>query len=279
LPESQVDAGAAKGDEKRDRWTGRWTFILAAVGSAVGLGNFWRFPSLTYKYGGFGNFAVPYLLCLFFMGIPLLLMELGLGQKFQRGDVSVFRSIHKQLAGIGVASVFSSYFITFYYTVIIAWSCVYVVYAFQNPLPWDPSKKSKPFPGATDPAAKKVMFTDARSSEDVCLTKLGYTAKTINSISADALAASRAREFFYIEVVRYFGKTTCEKYNDEKDVTQFSIYSFCACIFVWATIYLAIFNGVHGSSYIVWLTVPIPLVFIVVMMVRGLLLPGAFNGI
>jgi NSS family neurotransmitter:Na+ symporter len=80
------------------------------------------------------------------MGIPLLLMELGLGQKFQRGDVSVFRSINKRLAGIGIASVFSAYFITFYYTVIIAWSCVYVVYAFVNPLPWDPSSKSGKFP-------------------------------------------------------------------------------------------------------------------------------------
>merc|ERR1712048_821199 len=56
-------------------------------------------------------------------------------------------------------------------------------------------------------------------------------------------------------------------------------YSFCACIFVWATIYLAVFKGVHGSSFIVWLTVPIPLIFIIVMMVRGLMLPGAFNGI
>lgn len=46
------------------------------------MGNFWRFPGLTYKYGGFGNFAVPYLGALIFFGIPFLLMELGLGQKF-----------------------------------------------------------------------------------------------------------------------------------------------------------------------------------------------------
>ena len=75
-------------------------------------------------------------------------MELGLGQKFQRGDVSVFRSINKRLAGIGVASVFSAYIITFYYTVIIAWSLVYVVKAFANPLPWDPAALSQAFPNA-----------------------------------------------------------------------------------------------------------------------------------
>merc|ERR1712048_596860 len=155
-------------EEERQRWTGRWTFILAAVGSAVGLGNFWRFPSLTYKYGGFGNFAGPYLCALFFMGIPLLLMELGLGQKFQRGDVSVFRSINKRLAGIGVASVFSSYFITFYYTVIIAWSCVYVVIAFVNPLPWDPTQKSKKFPNMTN-KANGIGTNAGQGFPDKCL--------------------------------------------------------------------------------------------------------------
>ena len=64
--------------KKRDRWMNRPTFILAAIGSAIGLGNFWRFPYLTYKYDG-GFFFYPYLVCLFFMGIPLLIMELGLG--------------------------------------------------------------------------------------------------------------------------------------------------------------------------------------------------------
>jgi SNF family Na+-dependent transporter len=59
----------------------RPTFVLAAIGSAIGLGNFWRFPYLTYKYGG-AFFFFPYIICLLFMGIPLLLMELSLGQKF-----------------------------------------------------------------------------------------------------------------------------------------------------------------------------------------------------
>ena len=63
---------------ERERWMNRPTFILAAIGSAIGLGNFWRFPYLTYRYDG-AYFFFPYLMCLFCMGIPLLLMELGLG--------------------------------------------------------------------------------------------------------------------------------------------------------------------------------------------------------
>jgi SNF family Na+-dependent transporter len=57
------------------------TFILAAVGAAVGLGNFWRFPKQAYKNGG-AVFFIPYLLALFFFGLPLLVLELSLGQKF-----------------------------------------------------------------------------------------------------------------------------------------------------------------------------------------------------
>ena len=67
--------------EERDRWMNRPTFILASIGACVGLGNFWRFPYLTNRYGG-GFFFVPYLLALFVLGIPMGLMELTLGQKF-----------------------------------------------------------------------------------------------------------------------------------------------------------------------------------------------------
>ena len=62
----------------RQEWIGRWSFVMAAIGSAVGLGNFWRFPYLTYKHGG-AQFFLPYALSLIFIGIPLLIMEFGLG--------------------------------------------------------------------------------------------------------------------------------------------------------------------------------------------------------
>jgi len=129
------DERKAGPDHERERWLNRPTFIIASIGSAIGLGNFWRFPYLTYKYDG-AFFFFPYLMCLFFMGIPLLLQELSLGQKIQRGDISVFRGIHPRLAGIGAASVYSVYIITFYYTVIISWSVVYFVAGFASPLPW-----------------------------------------------------------------------------------------------------------------------------------------------
>jgi SNF family Na+-dependent transporter len=138
----------------RQRWASNTTFVLAAIGSAIGLGNFWRFPYLCYKWGG-ALFFIPYFISLLFLGIPMLMLEFALGQKFQRGDIGVFRGIHPRLAGIGLASVFCSYSITFYYNVIISWSLVYFFCAFISPLPWsvqnvaDPSTMVRDCPGIT----------------------------------------------------------------------------------------------------------------------------------
>merc|ERR1711935_853940 len=161
--------------KKRERWMNRPTFILASIGVAVGLGNFWRFPYLTNKYGG-GFFFLPYLIALFTMGIPLLLMELSLGQKFQRGDIAVFGGINKRLRGIGIASVFSSYIITFYYNVIISWALIYFVMSFVSPLPWSESK------------------------EDFVW-------------KCDKTKITRAEQFFNIDVIRYYNDE-CKPYKD-----------------------------------------------------------------
>ena len=93
-------------EEKRDRWNSRAAFILASIGSAIGLGNFLRFPFLAYRHGGV-IFFIPYLIALFTIGIPMLLLELSLGQKFQKDNIKVFKSIHPRTTGVGLASIYS----------------------------------------------------------------------------------------------------------------------------------------------------------------------------
>ena len=92
----------------RARWTSRTIFLFAAIGSAVGLGNVWRFPYLTYKYGG-GAFLIPYLIALFIIGIPLIMLEFGLGQKFQKGAIDSFKKINKRIRGIGLIATYSGF--------------------------------------------------------------------------------------------------------------------------------------------------------------------------
>ena len=65
-------------DEERSHWSSRIAYILAAIGAAVGIGNFWRFPFLTFKHGG-AIFFIPYIVALLFFGIPMMILETGLG--------------------------------------------------------------------------------------------------------------------------------------------------------------------------------------------------------
>jgi len=107
--------------EARETWPSRQAFILAAVGAAIGFGNVWRFPALAHEYGG-GAFFIPYLLALVFLGIPLLLLELALGQHLQMGDVGVFGSINKRLRCVGLIAVMCGFTVSTFYVPLLVWT-------------------------------------------------------------------------------------------------------------------------------------------------------------
>ena len=105
---------------ERAKWSSRLTFILAAVGSAVGLGNAWRFPGLAAKHGG-GTFLVVYLFAMLIMGIPLLMMEIAIARNFRKGAVESMRGIKKGLEPVGWAATSNAFVIVCYYAVVFAW--------------------------------------------------------------------------------------------------------------------------------------------------------------
>ena len=113
--------------EKRGQWSSRFTFILAAIGSAVGLGNAWRFPGLAAKHGG-GTFLLVYLAAMIIMGIPLLMMEIAIARKFRKGAIESMRGIGKRWEPIGWAATSNAFVIVCYYSVVFAW----VILMFVN---------------------------------------------------------------------------------------------------------------------------------------------------
>ncbi|MFO8061734.1 MAG: sodium-dependent transporter [bacterium] len=110
---------------KRERWTSRPAFVLATIGSAVGLGNIWRFPYIAYKNGG-GAFLIPYFVALIFAGIPLLIMETGLGQRMQGSAAKSFAMISKRREWLGWFAIFIGTVICSYYAIILSWSWSYL---------------------------------------------------------------------------------------------------------------------------------------------------------
>lgn len=110
---------------QRARWTGSLGFVMAASGAAVGMGNLWRFPMLVGQNGG-GAFVILYLVCLFLVGIPLLLAEIAIGKRGGRDAVGSYRSVSKRWGGAGLLAVCTSLLGLSYYTVLGGWVLRYL---------------------------------------------------------------------------------------------------------------------------------------------------------
>jgi len=202
----------------RARWSSRTIFLFAAIGSAVGLGNVWRFPYLTYKFGG-GAFLIPYLISLFVLGIPLLLLEFAIGQKLQKGAMDAFRTVNHRLRGIGFMAILAAFSTVVYYAAVMAWSAIYFLNSYKSPLPW-----------AED--AKGYFFGSVLQISD-----------SVGSISGIVPPV------------------------------------FFALLLTWILIYFSVWKGVKSVGKVVVWTMPLPLILLIILFIRGITLEGAFTGI
>ncbi len=112
------------------KWNRRSVFILAAIGSAVGLGNVWRFPFVCYENGG-GAFLIPYLVALLTAGIPLMILEFSIGHKMAAGAPFSFFKARKNSEWVGWLMVLVGFVITAYYAVIMSWCFNYLFQSFS----------------------------------------------------------------------------------------------------------------------------------------------------
>lgn len=115
----------------REQWSGQVGFLLAAIGSAIGLGNIWRFPGVAYQNGG-GAFVVPYVVALLCVGTPVLLLDYALGHRFRGGAATVFRRLSRRLEWLGWLQVGICFIIMAYYAVIVAWSLRYTLFSVNR---------------------------------------------------------------------------------------------------------------------------------------------------
>jgi len=127
-------------EEQRESWGTRGGFILAAIGSAVGLGNLWGFPYKLYSYGG-GAFLIPYIIAMFCIGIPMLILEFSLGHFTQRAAPDAFRQVGKKVEFVGWWGIILGFVIITYYPVILAYCFSFMKYSIDGMihggrLPW-----------------------------------------------------------------------------------------------------------------------------------------------
>lgn len=116
---------------KRENWSGQGAFLLAAIGSAIGLGNIWRFPGVAYANGS-GAFIVPYLIALLAVGIPVLFLDYAIGHKFKGSPPLALKRLFPKAEFLGWLQALVCFVILTYYAVIIAWAVKYAIYSFNE---------------------------------------------------------------------------------------------------------------------------------------------------
>ncbi|KAH7359273.1 creatine transporter [Plectosphaerella cucumerina] len=106
------------------------------MGGAVGFGSLLRYPSIVYNNNGL-QFFIPYLLSLFFLAIPTLMLEIAIGQAFRAGCVVAWNTANKRAKGVGLGVIYNGYAVTIYFVPMIAWIMKFFRYSFHSPLPWE----------------------------------------------------------------------------------------------------------------------------------------------
>ncbi|XP_069769183.1 creatine transporter, partial [Narcine bancroftii] len=239
-----VPAGEAS---SRVTWSSQMDFIMSCVGFAVGLGNVWRFPYLCYKNGG-GVFLIPYLLVALFGGIPIFFLEISLGQFMKAGGINAW-NIVPLFKGLGCASMVIVFFCNSYYILVLAWSCFYLAHSFSSPLPWASCNNT------WNTAA--CYEGGANASAEVC--------------PPTAPAQSSIIQFWERRVLRLSSGI-----GDVGDIG----WELCICLIAtWMLVYFCIWKGVKTSGKIVYMTATFPYFILVALLVRGLTLNGAVQGI
>ncbi len=112
----------------REHWGSKVGFVFAAAGSAIGLGNIWKFPYLTGQHGG-GAFVLIYIICILVLGLPIMIAEIVIGRHTEKDPVGAFKIIGGggRWTAVGYLGVLSGFFILSYYSVVGGWTLGYIV--------------------------------------------------------------------------------------------------------------------------------------------------------
>ncbi|XP_046390235.1 sodium-dependent dopamine transporter [Ischnura elegans] len=279
--------------EERETWGKKVDFLLSVIGFAVDLANVWRFPYLCYKNGG-GAFLVPYCIMLVVGGIPLFYMELALGQFNRKGAITCWGRLVPLFKGIGYSVVLIAFYVDFYYNVIIAWSLRYFFASFTYMLPWTSCDNSwntllcrpldvrKHLTNMTSQVDSNMSGISPSSSSvfDPLAPSFSLANETgmdmdegLSTANKSLVFTSAATEYFYryiLEMNRSTGIDDLGKIKWDLALCLLAVYVIC---------YFSLWKGISTSGKVVWFTAIFPYVVLLILLIRGITLPGAFEGI
>ncbi|KAF4521704.1 hypothetical protein B566_EDAN013002 [Ephemera danica] len=230
---------------ERQQWTSPVEFLMSCIAMSVGLGNVWRFPFTAYKNGG-GAFLIPYIIVLVIVGKPFYYMELSLGQFSSVGPVKVWEVV-PALRGVGLGQMLSASALVTYYCSIMAISMYYFFASFSAELPWS---------------------TCHHSWDDCFDSSRNYSGTGINTT-----VLRSPTQIYFKDVVLH------EIPNIDDGIGSPSWQLSLCLLFSWITICLVLIKGVQSSGKAAYFLALFPYVVLIILLIRGCLLPGSAEGI
>ncbi|XP_051271944.1 sodium- and chloride-dependent neutral and basic amino acid transporter B(0+)-like isoform X1 [Dicentrarchus labrax] len=257
------DSRVLDGDKKceREQWTNKAEYMLSMIG-CIGLGNFWRFPYLAYKNGG-GAFLIPYFLMLVFCGIPMYFLENAIGQFCSQGPINVWRAV-PLLQGVGFSMLMLNAVVSVYYNVIVAYSLYYMFASFQSPLPWSSCLS---WADGNCSSVPKVYCNV--SGVVVAWTQGNSTCPSSNMITVPVQSPSE----------QYWNRVALQR-SSGLDETGPLVWHLALCLLLSSMLVAAALSkGIKSSGKVMYFTATFPYVVILILLIRGVTLEGARDGI
>nr|XP_040030089.1 LOW QUALITY PROTEIN: sodium- and chloride-dependent betaine transporter-like [Gasterosteus aculeatus aculeatus] len=272
---SAPDEGALpqEGDQARGKWGNKIEFLFSMAGEIIGLGNVWRFPFLCYRNGG-GIFFIPYFVFLFFCGIPVFFLETAMGQYTSEGGVTAWRKMCPMFQGVGIAAQVIVGYLNIYYIVVLSWAIFYLYNSFKSPLPWstcDNWWNTMQCRGHSSVFGNPHLFQPG--SNWSFLYNISSSDYLYNSTDLDEpykSARSPEEEFWLHRVLRMSGDMSLGKVH----------WDLALCLLLaWIICYFCIFKGIKWTGKVVYFTATFPYLMLLILFIRGVTLPGAWDGI
>ncbi|XP_010614296.1 sodium- and chloride-dependent neutral and basic amino acid transporter B(0+) [Fukomys damarensis] len=261
-------------DENQDRgnWSKKSDYLLSMVGYAVGLGNVWRFPYLTYNNGG-GAFLIPYAIMLALAGLPLFFLECSLGQFASLGPVSVWK-ILPLFQGVGITMVLISIFVTIYYNVIIGYSLYYLFASFQSELPWKTCSSS----WSDKNCSRSPIVTHCNVSiraRDIIQVNMSW----INANNFTCINGSEVYQPGQLPSEQYWNKVALQRSRGIDETGEIVWYLALCLLLAWLIVGASLIKGIKSSGKVVYFTAIFPYAVLLILLIRGATLEGASKGI
>ncbi|XP_038055503.1 sodium- and chloride-dependent glycine transporter 1-like [Patiria miniata] len=247
-----IKPAQGKGDENeaRGNWSGKLDFLLSCVSFAVGLGNVWRFPFLCFENGG-GAFLIPYILMIFMAGLPLFFLELSFGQFASQGCLSIW-AISPIFKGLGFGMLIVCALVTLYYNVIIAYALFYFFASFTSDVPW--------------------RTCGNEWNTDNCTIFDKDNNMTVNGTYENNTHAVRPSQEFFNKYVLGM--------SDGMHIMGPVKWDLALCLLLaWVLVFLSLVKGIKTSGKVVYVTSIFPYFVLLCLLIRGVTLEGAIDGI